>query len=74
MEEQHDPPRVVGDVPAQLRALAPLGSQGIRAGTVGVGVAPVARVAGVARSHGAQTSARWKFWKLRLAVGPRCPW
>ena len=21
-----------------------------------------------------QTSARWKFWKLRLAVGPRWPW
>ena len=25
-------------------------------------------------SHAGQTSARWKFWKLRLAVGPRWPW
>ena len=77
VEEQHDSPRVVGDVPAQLGAVAALGSQGIRRGTVGFRVARVPRVARVARvaaCHEPQTSVRWKFWKLRLAVGPRCPW
>ena len=47
--------------------------QGVRCGR-GPGLPPARNASGRGAPRRGQTSARWKFWKLRLAVGPRWPW
>ena len=37
-------------------------------------IAPQPRDEVVAGRRAAQIGVRWKFWKERLGVGPRCPW